>query len=202
MSNDPAVRTLRLPSADFNELRIPGTRQPGREWFRVHQSRLAALFFSLNANHRFSHRDCPYPFLYLAVDMDTCLFERFGDKAYAGQNAIPQSLWAAHRVSSIQAPELRVCDLTHARTLSALRVDLSALMHNDLATPQEWGLALQRHPAGFQGITFKSRFNGKACLAVFQRDGVETRLRETPLDLLPDNDAAVDWLDKYKVSLY
>jgi hypothetical protein len=99
-------------------------------------------------------------------------------------------------------PELQVCDLTSARTLSAAMADLSALMHNVISAPQDWGLAIQRHPANFQAILFRSRFNGNACLALFQRDGLERRLQEKVLDTLINNDAAVDWLDKHKVSLY
>jgi len=202
MSNDPPARNLRLPPAGFNGVKIPRTRQPARNWFRVHLSQSPAIRFSLSTSHRFSHKECPYPFLYLAVDIDTCLFERFGDKAYDQQKAIAQSLWQAHSVSAIRVPAAYVCDLTRATTLSALMVDLSALMHNDVATPQQWGLAIQRHPANYQAIKFKSRFNGKACLALFQRDGMETRLQETPLGALSNNDEAVDWLDKHKVSLY
>ena len=156
----------------------------------------------MNTIHRFSHEDCPYPCLYLAVDLDTGLFERFGDEAYDRQNTVPQSLWAAHCVTSIQVPALQVCDLTNARTLSALRADLSALMHHDLAAPQEWGLAIQRHPANFQGVKFKSRFNGRACLALFRRDAVEERLRQGKPAGLSSNEAAVGWLDKHRVSLY
>jgi hypothetical protein len=202
MSSNPAVRTLRLPPANFNRIKIPRTRLSARNWFHVHQTQSQAAYFSLNTAHRFSHKNCPYSFLYLAVDTDTCLFERFGDKAYDQQKAIAHSLWLAHSISTIRLPELHVCDLTNAKTLSALMVDLSALMHKDVATPQEWGLALQQHPVAFQGIKYKSRFNGKGCLALFQRDGIETRLRDTLLDTLSNNDGAADWLDKYKVSLY
>ena len=89
-----------------------------------------------------------------------------------------------------------------ARTLSALKVDLSALMHNDLRAPQGWGLAIQRHPANFQGIKFKSRFNPKVCLALFGRDGIEKQLQETLVGALPANDAAADWLHDHKVGPY
>jgi hypothetical protein len=81
-------------------------------------------------------------------------------------------------------------------------VDLSALMHSDIATPQQWGLAIQRHPAKFQALKFKSRFNGKSCLALFGRDRIERRLREHRAIALSDSDQALDWLDKHKVSLY
>jgi hypothetical protein len=140
--------------------------------------------------------------LYLGADLDTCLFERFGDQAYDHQKAIPESLWNANRVSAVQIPDLDLCDLTKAKTLSALLADLSALMHTEVAAPQEWGLAIQRHPANFQGIKYKSRFNGKACLALFERGGIEQLLRENPGDTLANDDATADWLDKHKVSLY
>jgi RES domain len=202
MSNKPADRSLRFPPDNLSGMEIPRTRQPARSWFRVHQSRYPAVYFSLNTRHRYSHKECQYPLLYVGVDLDTCLFERFGDRAYDNQKAINESRWNSHRISTIQVPGLHVCDLTNAKTLSTLMVDLSALMHNEIATPQEWGLAIQRHPANFQAIKFKSRFNGKACLALFQRDGIENRLHEIPGANLADDDAAEDWLDKHKVSLY
>ncbi len=134
--------------------------------------------------------------------MATCLFERFGDEIYDQKRAIAKSLWQAHSVSTVRIPEIHVCDLTNAKTLSALMVDLSALMHPELKTPQAWGQAIQRHPANFQGIKFKSRFNHKVCLALFQRDGIEKQIRETALGALAINDAAADWLHNHKVSLY
>src|SRR5579883_1198006 len=199
MAVDHGTRRLRLPPSNLDKLEIPKTRLPARNWYRIHQSRFSALHFSLNTIHRFSHEDCPCPLLYLAVDTDTCSLECFGDKAFERKQTIPQSLWMAHRITCVHLPALQICDLTDSRTLNALKLDLSALMNNDLTAPQAWGLALQRHPARFQGIRFKSRFNGKDCLAVFKRDGIEARLRETPLDPLPENDAALDWLDTHKV---
>jgi hypothetical protein len=82
-----------------------------------------------------------------------------------------------------------------------MMADLSALMHQDLTCPQAWGLAIQKHPANFQAIRFKSRFNGKPCLGIFQRD-TRLTLGETLLGTLSNLDEAVDWLDKHKVSLY
>jgi RES domain len=202
MSNDPAVRTLRFPLANFDYLKVPRTRLPTRNWFKVHQACFSARYFSLNTTHRFSHKDCLYPLLYLAVDVDTCLFERFGDEVYDRQKSLAKSLWDACGVSTIQMPEIHVCDLTKPETLSALRVDLTALTNEKLTIPQEWGLAIQRHPANFQGIKFESRFNDRACLALFGRNGIEKCLRETPLGPLSSHDAAGVWLDKHKVRLY
>jgi len=121
---------------------------------------------------------------------------------YDQKKAIAKSLWQAHSVSTVRVPEIQVCDLTNAKTLSALMVDLSALMHPELRTPQAWGLAIQRHPANFQVIKFRSRFNHKVCLALFQRDGIERQIRETALGALAINDAGANWLHNHKVSLY
>ena len=202
MSSSPAVRTLRLPAPGFDKLKIPRTRQPGRNWFRVHQTVHSSRYFSLNPAHRFSHQDCPYPVLYLGVNIDTCLFERFGDETYDSAKALPQSLWDAHSVSLLQVPEICLCDLTKPETLSALRVDLTALMNEKLDVPQEWGVAIQKHPSNFQGIKYKSRFNDRACLAVFQRDGLEKSMPDSALGALSAVDEAADWLDKHRVRLY
>ena len=202
MSNSPAVRSLRLPPANFDTLKVPRTRQPTRNWFKVHRACFSARYFSLNTTHRFSHGDCPYPLLYLAVDVDTCLFERFGDEAYDRQKSLANSLWDTCVVSTIQVPETHVWDLTKPQTLSALMVDLTALTNEQLAIPHQWGLAIQRHPANFQGIKFKSRFNDRACLALFGRDGIEKFQSETRLGPLSTHDAAAVWLDKHKVRLY
>lgn len=202
MPNNPPIRPLRLPDAHFDLIKIPRTRQPARNWFRVHPLRLKALVFSLNPGHRFSHANCPCEFLYLGSDIDTCLFERFGDTAYNGKKVIPLSLWKNHSLSRLQVPELKVCDLTHAPTLSALAVDLSSLMHPDLSLSHAWGLAIQKHPANFDAIKFKSRFNGQSCLALFGRNGIESRIREIALGELSDNSAAVDWLARHQISLF
>jgi len=201
MPDNPRVRPLRLPPAAFDELTVSHARLPARTWFRVHQSTQRAVYFSRNAAHRFTHPDGDLV-LYLGCDVETCLFERFGDTAYDGGNAIALSLWNAHSVSQMRLPALRVCDLTKARTLSALGTDLGTLMHNDVAIPQAWGRALQRHPAALEAIKFSSRFNNKPCLAVFHRGGIEARLHEKLLGSLSDTDAAVEWLDRHRVSLY
>lgn len=202
IAHDPALRPVRLPPADFRDVRVPITRQKRRLWYRVHQSTYPARFFSLNASHRFSHPECPFEFLYLGGDPATCLFERFGDIAYDRKLAIANSIWRAYSISSLEVPQITVCDLTNAKTLSALRVDLAALTNNDLKIAQAWGLAIQQHPANFEGIKFKSRFNNKVCLAVFRKQSLEERVEEKLLDSLPEADSAVNWLHHHKVSLY
>jgi hypothetical protein len=202
MPNSPKGRPLRLPGPGFELTRIPRTRQPLRRWFRVHQTVYSPRYFSLNAGHRFSHENSPYPVLYLGVDVDTCLFERFGDEIYDSELALPQSLWSAHSLATVKIPEIVVCDLTRPQTLSALKVDLTALVNENLEIPQAWGLAIQKHPAKFQGIKYKSRFNDKACLAVFRRDDIAGQISGSVAGALSTQDEAVDWLARHRVKLY
>jgi hypothetical protein len=202
-SSASSRRTLRFPPPDLDTINIPGRRQSGRNWFRVHQGRHKPIFFSVNTNHRFSHEDSPYRLLYLGLDLDTCLFERFGDETYDGKMTLPESLWKAHSVSLLRCPILRMCDLTNPRTLAALRVEYTALMNEKLRLPQAWGLAIQRHPNNFQGIKYKSRFNGRTCLVIFDRDDIARQISvksaSPPLD---QHDSAVDWMAEHKIRLY
>ena len=200
MPVDPS-RPLRHPPANITSLALPRTRQLARAWFRVHQSVHNAIFFTITPTHRFSHPDCPHKLLYVAMDPQTCLWERFGDPMFDGGHALPKIQWDMTSISKIDVPPLRLCDLANVRTRSALTVDLSALMNEDISLPQEWGLAIQNHPTQVPAIKFKSRFTGAACLALFDRGGLSSRLRETCLGPINQFEPALDWLAKNKVSL-
>jgi hypothetical protein len=80
-------------------------------------------------------------------------------------------------------------------------VDRATLLAADLAVPQAWGLAVQRHPAGFQAIKHSSRFMDQGCVALFDREKLQARLKITALGGLNDLDATVDWLHERKAAL-
>ena len=102
---------------------------------------------------------------------------------------------------NLAVPRLRLCDLSRTAIRSALTADLTALMNDDLNVPQKWGLAIQKHPANVPAIEFKSRFTGKACLAIFDRGRIRVGLKESPLSPLSQFDPALDWLTKNEVTL-
>lgn len=199
MSSNPALRPLRLPSADLGHTALPRTRIPARSWFRVHRSKRDPIHFTIDAAHRFSHLDCTAPLLYMGADIETCLWERFGDTMFDGEHHLPASLWLASSVSEIHLPEIHVCDLTSTATRNRLHVDLSALTSFDLSIPQAWGLAIQQHPARFDGIRYRSRFCNRPCLALFNHAGRE--LTSTLLGALEANADAAKWLESYEVIL-
>ena len=101
-----------------------------------------------------------------------------------------------------RVPEICVCDLTKPETLTALRAGLTAPLSEKLDVPQQWGLAIQKHPSNFQGIKYKSRLNDRAGLAVFQQDGIEKSMPGSLLGALCALEEAADWLDKHQVRLY
>ncbi len=195
------ARTQLTPGADFDHQVIPVTRQAQRSWFRVHKSGVPAVLFGKLPHHRFSHPNCPFPLLYVGATIQTCLWEVFGDDVFQGNRAIPAGKWQGCCVSQILVPALRVCAVSLERTRDAMSVDKASLLAADLTIPQAWGLAVQGHPAGFEAIKYASRFLDQSCLALFDRGGLESRLRVSVLGALTRLDAAVDWLDERKAAL-
>lgn len=200
-SKSRSARTLLRPGADFAVKAIPVTRQSARAWFRVHKVGMPALDFGVHDYHRFSHAQCPYPLLYLGPTIQTCLWEVFGDDVFQGGRTIAISKWAGRCLSQITVPALGVCAVSTERTRDAMGVDKSSLLDDDLSVPQEWGLALQRHPARFAAIKYTSRFVDQPCLALFDRGGLKSKLEAKVLGNLQDLDAAVDWLDERPAAL-
>jgi len=167
----------------------------------VHPRLSSAIFFNLKPAHRYSHPNCPFPILYVAIDPQTCLWEVFGDAVFDHGRALPKTQWDDLVISLIHVPDLHLCDLSKTTTRGALTVDLAALMNDDLDVPQEWGLAIQMHPSQVAAVKFKSRFTGNACLAIFDRGGIRRQLRETSPVSLSQFDPALSWLTKHQVTL-
>jgi hypothetical protein len=201
MSRSSGNRRIRLPPPDFAVRPLPRTRQIARAWFRIHPKASKAIYFSLNPSHRFSHPNCPHKILYLAIDEETCLFERFGDYIYDNGHQLPLALWDDTAISTIDVPPFHLCDLSRTATRSSLAVYLAALMNADLAVPQQWGLEIQNHPLQLPAIKFRSRFTDKACLAIFDRAGTSSQLNEKALGPVTTHGAALDWLTKHQVAL-
>jgi hypothetical protein len=200
-SKPKPARTLLRPGTDFDTQTIPVTRKPARTWFRVHRTGVPALDFGIHEYHRFSHARCPYPLLYVGSNIPTCLWEVFGDDVFQDNFTIAISKWTDRCVSQITVPELKVCAVSNERTREAMAVDKSSLLDDDLSIPQEWGRALQKHPAGFEAIQYTSRFVDRPCLALFDRGGLQSRLGVRLLGELENLDAAVDWLHERRAAL-
>lgn len=139
--------------------------------------------------------------MYVAIDPATCLWERFGDRLFDNGHVIPRTLWEDSSISAIDVTAMHLCDLSTVSTRSALTVDLTALMSDDIQVPQQWGLAIREHPEQVPAIKFKSRFTAAACLAIFERGNISAQLKETLIGPLSTYGPALDWLNKNKVAL-
>lgn len=190
-----------MPSADFSALDVPVTPYPARELWRLHGQGQSALYFSINPEHRFSHAACPAKLLYLGEEMTTCIWERFGDDILNVDARVAEGLWRTRVLSRINVPTLRVCDLTDELTRSRAKVDVSALTHTDLSVTKAWGLAIQRHPANFDGLRYRSRFDNQPCLALFERAPLVSHLRETLVGDLADTTEADAFITQHNISL-
>lgn len=199
-SPNPARVQLK-PGTDFSQRAIPVTRQPERTWFRVHRSGSPSDQFGKFPHHRFSHPTCPFPLLYVGATIQTCLWEVFGDDVFQGNRAISSGKWSGCWLSQIVVPELNTCAVSLERTRDAMGVDKASLLAADFNIPQAWGLAVQEHPAAFEAIKYASRFLDQPCLALFDRGGLQSRLKVKVLGALSNLDAAVDWLNERKAAL-
>ena len=198
----PHSRPIRLPASDFDLTPLPVSETKPLEAIRVHSGQFPAISFRLNPDHRFSHPAAPGGLLYLGEDLETCLWECFGDAILDKGSEITRALWQSRMVSRITfASPPRLCDLTILSVRRTLGLDLSAMKHTELDVPQAWGLAIQNHPDAVDGLRFFSRFTGNPCVALFERPSFASRLRETPVSLLAELDTADDFLDANSVAL-
>ncbi len=200
-SDSKPPRPVYQPSDDFGARIIPVTRQPEQAWFRVHRSDRSPIQFGKFAHHRFTHPDCRFPMLHVGVTVPVCLWEYFGDDVFGGQRVISSGKWRGCSLSRIMIPALGVCDVCDGPTREAMGVDKASLLAADIAIPQAWGLALQEHPAAFDGIKYSSRFTDLPCLVLFDRGGMAVRMEVTSLGPLSQVNHAVDWLDERSVAL-
>lgn len=196
----PHSRPIRLPAADFNLKPLPVSAPGALETFRIHSVRFPAVSFRLNPEHRFSHPDAPGGLLYLGEDLETCLWECFGDEIL-NHSTIAKVDWHKQlsTITWITAPIL--CDLTALPVRRTLGLDLSAMKHTELDVPQAWSLAIQNHPNAVDGLRYFSRFTGKPCCVLFERPGLAAQLQETPVSLLAELDTADDFLDANSIAL-
>ena len=196
----PHSRPIRLPAADFKLKPLPVSQLDTLVAFRIHNVRSPAISFRLNPEHRFSHPAAPAGLLYLGEDLETCLWECFGDEIL-DHSTIAKVDWGKRLSEVASTTHLNICDLTLLSVRRTLGLDLSAVKHTELAVPQAWGFAIQNHPDAVDGLRYFSRFTGNPCVALFERPGFASRLRESSVSLLAELDTADDFLDANSIAL-
>jgi len=195
-------RPVRLPAKDFHTKPLPIIVVNDFKALRLHRANRPAIQFRRVPSHRFSHPDSPISLLYLADDLETCLWETFGDAILNPGSVISRSVWMSRQVSEIQTKaKLRLCDLTDLKTRTSLKVDLSALKHTDLTIPQAWGLAIVNHPEKVDGFHYTSRFTGKRCTVLLDRKRISSALKTKPISPLTDLEESGKFLESNEIAL-
>jgi hypothetical protein len=95
---------------------------------RVRPDDKSAICFGKSANNRFTPKDSPFGVCYVAEDLQTALFEVFGDEMLEKDCRIRGWRWMNYRISEINLPPVSVCDLSEERIRTALGVDLVSLL--------------------------------------------------------------------------
>lgn len=195
-------RPIRLPAKDFNNRPLPVSIIRNFKGLRLHGVTRPAIQFRNVPSHRFSHPDASSGLIYLAGDLETCLWECFGDAILEPGTAVSRSIWMGRKLSEIQTrTQLRICDLTETKTRSTLKVDLSALKHNDLNIPQAWGLAIMNHPDAVDGFHFTSRFTNRLCSVLFGDTRITSILKSKPVGSLSSLDEGAVFLEENEIAL-
>lgn len=197
-----ASRPIRLPPKDFNDKPLPVSIVRNFKGLRLHGAARPPIQFRNVSSHRFSHPSASSGLMYLAEDLESCLWECFGDSILDPGTALPHSIWMSRKLSEIKAiTQLRICDLTETKTRSALKVDLSALKHTNLNIPQAWGLAIMNHPEVVDGFQFTSRFTNRRCTVLFGDARIASILKSKPLGNLIDLDEGAAFLEENEIAL-
>ena len=195
-------RPIRLPAEDFHKKPLPIKVVSSFKALRLHGTTRPAIEFRRVPSHRFSHPDSPISLIYLADDLETCLWETFGDAILNPNSVISRSIWMSRQVSEIHTKaKLRLCDLTDLKTRTSLKLDLSALKHTDLTIPQAWGLAIVNHPEKMDGFHFTSRFTGKRCTVLLDRKRIASVLKTKPIAPLTDLKESGNFLEANEIAL-
>jgi RES domain len=191
-------RPIHLPPGNVAGGRLVGSTL-STDWIRVHSIHYPPIHYGKNADNRFTPKNSPFGVLYVGENLQTALFELFGDEMITDDRRVRTYRWMSYQASSLQLPPVSVCDLCDLRTRAALGVDIASLMTADLQVPQAWALAIMNHSANVDGIQYQSRFTEDNCLALFDRRNIT--ILTTPLSSLSDLPEANDFLDKFEISL-
>jgi len=168
------VRTIRVTMS---------AKLAGTPWFRLGQTAYKDPFFA-NQGSRFTPSSWKFRCVYLAVDKQTTVAEVFADRMSLAQAAgmnvysIPRAMADRYRYSTIATfpTDLRICDLADAQTLQNTGLDISSYHLADLRVPQLWAERIANHPAGFDGIHYRSRHTDQLCIVLWIRPGATPEL--------------------------
>jgi len=154
------------PPADLDRRLLPILSTDAR-WFRIHQSRYAALFFGRTGRYRFDAPADEYGVLYAGSDEHCAFVETFGHSPNIRIVTMDDVKQRDLSLLTVNRP-LRLVDLTSSG-LARLGAD-NRLCTGDYHLAQRWALALWRHPDQPDGLVYRSRLDpARRSVAIFDR---------------------------------
>lgn len=203
------------PPDDFASLALPAKIfLPGKTPFlRIHRSQFSAMYFNSpkagpagdGSRYRFDAPEQEYGVLYAARSFDVCFCETILRDKVIGVSGIAPAMLNRNLIDErsvseiICAAPLKLVDFVNK--LPACRVDSSISSEFPYTTPNLWGLAVHAHPAGFDGIYYRSRFTGNPAVALFDRAQTKIKLLGDAVPLSKCKVLKLT-LKKYKLGLY
>lgn len=171
-----------LPADQFNRLDLKGqelTLRP-RYWnLRWAEHATPAKTFFASASGRLTPESEKVPCLYLASSDETSFEELYGDYYDAAEKAgVPFSLSlndAMKRVflHTTEEIKVRVYDLAKESAAKKIGLDLGTLYAPLIKHTRAFAQRLHDHPAGFDGIRYRSRLTDAECFVLWQTRGLK-----------------------------
>ncbi len=165
---------LPLAQAEFDKLEMPTVEIEPREWVNLRFRQYANQddLFIARPGARLTPRSMKVPCLYLAGEMSTSFMELYGDRLYAAKVegkvlGMPELEIDERIFVKVRTPKLRLCDLVKPGGAKKLNLDQGTLWAADLKFPQLFAEAILKHPAGVDGILYKSRHTDSVCAVVW-----------------------------------
>ncbi|HEY1042624.1 MAG TPA: RES domain-containing protein [Telluria sp.] len=190
MTAGDAASTCPLPPADFASRTLP-VREfdcSSTPLLRIHLRANHPVFHSRRSSCREANRfDAPadeFGVLYASASFSACMAEAIVRDRYAGGPAplvLEEFRLRLRSLSRLEPhqPRLRLADFS--APLVGLGFSTQVLATPDYAAPNQWSLAVHRHPEQVDGIYFVSRYANEASVALFDRVPVSARGAPVPL---------------------
>lgn len=196
------------PADQFNQIDLKAHELTLRHEYwnlRWLEHAIPAKTFFASATGRLTPDSGKVPCLYLASTAETSFEELYGDHYDAAEKAgISFSLpldEAQKRVllHTTGAFNVRVYDLTKDGAAKKIGLDLGTLYAPQIKHTRTFAQRLHDHPAGFDGIRYRSRLMDTECFVLWQTQGLHAPLLALDSTLLahakPDStDPALYWL--------
>jgi RES domain-containing protein len=169
------ARRLREPleRPAFDALAIPHRDAHFNGWVSLRYRTDATLARLLFENPASRLTPPGVPCIYLAPTEAVSFWEINGDQVYAAR--------LAHKTFRVAASELkarvfvqfgrlraRVADLSDATTRSITGLDSASLYVSHVTLPKLWATRFHNHPAGFDGIMYRSRHTDDPCVVLWR----------------------------------